>query len=48
MFTPKDGRILLIDDDPLFGGMMCRKAEARGLTMDYSTSLVEALYETYL
>lgn len=48
MIAPIHQKILLIDDDPLFGGVMARKARARGLTLDYSSSLVDALYENYL
>ena len=48
MDTPRPPRILLIDDDPLFGSVLHRRAEARGLDLDYHESLVETLYESYL
>ena len=40
--------ILLIDDDPLFGGVLHRRAEAKGLRLEFHESLVETLYESYL
>jgi DNA-binding response OmpR family regulator len=48
MPTRTQPRLLLIDDDPLFGGALHHRAEARGLALDYRESLVEALYESYL
>lgn len=41
-------RILLIDDDPVFGGVLTRTAETRGIRLDYFESLVDALYDSYL
>lgn len=41
-------RMLLIDDDSIFGNLMSRKAAARGLDLDYFETLLDALYERYL
>ena len=41
-------KALLIDDDPLFGNLLTRKASAHGIKLEYRSSLVEALYEGYL
>src|SRR4051812_2733630 len=41
-------RMLLIDDDPLYGSVFTRKALARGIELDHYGSLVESLYEETL
>ena len=41
-------RILVIDDDPLFGNALVREANARGIDVDFFGSLIDALYATYL
>lgn len=41
-------RILVVDDDPMFGNLLRRKAALYGMYADHVESLVDVLYEQYL
>ena len=41
-------RLLVIDDDPLFGSTLVRLGMMQGITVDYCESLLDAMYGHYL